>query len=225
MSRKKIVGWCSVEGCQRPLKNLGLCQFHYLKKWRAENPSKAKGKLRAHPYYHLWYERKQNEQLCDEWLDFEAFILGVGEKPEGEFVLARSKEGLFGPDNFEWREHLRRRPDEPLKDWWARKLENRKRLNPNLESDRNIKRKFGLTRQDYNAKLEAQNYVCAICEEQETRLDNKSNSLLRLSVDHCHATGKLRDLLCWRCNTTIGRVEESIELLGKMIDYLNKHKE
>ncbi len=85
---------------------------------------------------------------------------------------------------------------------------------------------YNLHPNQYNEMLKAQNYVCAICEEAETSLfHNKTDKVKMLAVDHCHKTNKIRALLCYRCNTFIGRVEESTELLGKMIDYLNKHKE
>lgn len=75
-----------------------------------------------------------------------------------------------------------------------------------------------------NEKLKLQNYVCAICEKPESSFDSRTNTLRRLAVDHCHTSGKIRDLLCWRCNGTIGKIEEDLELLHKMIKYLEKHK-
>ena len=39
-------------------------------------------------------------------------------------------------------------------------------------------------------------------------------------VDHCHATGKVRGLLCFHCNTALGHVFDSPEILNKMIGYL-----
>ena len=77
--------------------------------------------------------------------------------------MIRIEDGLFGPDNFKWQEHLRKRDDESFREWWARKRAKRIELNPTLESDRNIKRKYGLTRKDYEEKLKNQNFVCAIC--------------------------------------------------------------
>ena len=85
---------------------------------------------------------------------------------------------------------------------------------------------YGRHPQEYEDKLKAQNYVCAICEEPETTLFwNTPGKVKKLSQDHCHVTGKMRDLLCTRCNHFLGRVEEKIELLEKMIAYLKKHKE
>src|SRR5690606_35285379 len=120
-------------------------------------------------------------------------------------------------------EHLRKRNDESNREWWARKRAKRIELNPTLESDRNIKRKYGLTREDYNKKIESQNFKCEICGEKETEIDGRTNKPVLLAVDHNHKTGKIRDLLCWRCTSTIGRINEDLELTDKMKAYLIKH--
>lgn len=221
MPRKRLIGFCTIEGCERPLKSsTGVCQYHYNKKRLIDNPDK----LNRHPFYHLWFERKQCGLLCWEWTSFKYFVEGISPKPEGEFFLVRIRENEpFGPDNFKWAEHLRRKPNETNSEWWARKLEARKRANPNLESDRNIKRKYGLTREDYNKKLKEQDDVCAICGLQETAFDARTNTVRRLAVDHNHKTGKIRGLLCWRCNGTIGRINEDLELVKNIENYLIKH--
>lgn len=74
-------------------------------------------------------------------------------------------------------------------------------------------RDFGITLEDYNTQLEAQKHKCAICGSKD---ENKE-----LAVDHCHATGKVRGLLCWRCNGTLGKFEDNVELLQSAINYLN----
>ena len=85
---------------------------------------------------------------------------------------------------------------------------------------------YGVHPTEYNNKLKAQNYVCAICEQPETTLfRNEPGKVKKLSQDHCHKTGKMRDLLCTRCNHFLGRVEENIQLIEKMISYLKKHQE
>jgi hypothetical protein len=54
---------------------------------------------------------------------------------------------------------------------------------------------YGLSKEDYRRLLAAQNGLCAVCDEKPER---------RLCVDHCHATGEVRGLLCGNCNTAIG---------------------
>ena len=44
-------------------------------------------------------------------------------------------------------------------------------------------------------------------------------------VDHCHTTGKVRGLLCTRCNNTLGGLKDSVDLAKKMIVYLEDHND
>lgn len=219
------IEWCTLEGCERPASSLGLCQYHYNKKRLAENPNKAYSGLRGHPFYIIWWQRKQGGELCERWLDFENFVWDISPKPEGEFYLVKLRNEPFGPTNFKWHEHLRRKKDESAKDWNARQRANRIAANPRMESDRNIKRRFGITREQYDEKLKSQNGGCAICGQKETALNGVTGTIKLLAVDHCHTTNKVRALLCGRCNTTLGKVDDNIELLQSMIDYLTKHKE
>ena len=48
--------------------------------------------------------------------------------------------------------------------------------------------------------LKRQNNVCAICKKPENQRKRNSNSPRMLAVDHCHATGRIRGLLCHQCN-------------------------
>lgn len=85
---------------------------------------------------------------------------------------------------------------------------------------------YGIRPEQYYERLKEQNFVCAICDEPETSLFwNNPDKVKKLAVDHSHETGKIRGLLCWRCNSILGRVGEDVNLIGKMITYLEKHKE
>ncbi len=78
-----------------------------------------------------------------------------------------------------------------------------------------LKRMFNITLEEYNAMLDKQNNVCAICGCEETYYRNKV-----LCVDHCHNTGKIRGLLCNNCNRALGLFKESKEILSNSIKYL-----
>lgn len=71
--------------------------------------------------------------------------------------------------------------------------------------------KYGLTLDQYNEMLQAQNFVCKICEQPETSLLNGKPK--PLAVDHCHNTNKIRGLLCSRCNIWIGNLKHNPILL------------
>jgi hypothetical protein len=82
-----------------------------------------------------------------------------------------------------------------------------------------IKRVYNIDTDYYNSLLIAQNYKCAICKKKEI------NAKGRLSIDHCHDTGKIRGLLCRSCNLGIGNLKDNISLLAEAIKYLEKYKE
>jgi hypothetical protein len=73
------------------------------------------------------------------------------------------------------------------------------------------------TTEEYQELLEEQAYGCAICGVKS----NKNGS--RLCVDHNHATGSIRGLLCHDCNTTLGKFNDEVEMFYKAIDYLEKY--
>jgi membrane-associated HD superfamily phosphohydrolase len=82
----------------------------------------------------------------------------------------------------------------------------------NASRKHQIKRLYGMTLEDYEVLFNKQGGVCAICGKPETTR--------RLSIDHNHETGMVRGLLCSRCNLTIGKMEDNIELFELAITYL-----
>jgi len=85
-----------------------------------------------------------------------------------------------------------------------------------------FKRTYGITFEEYQEMVVKQNNCCAICMVPETRLDHRTNKPQQLHVDHCHKTGKVRGLLCSRCNTGLGKFEENILLFESCIKYLQR---
>ena len=77
-------------------------------------------------------------------------------------------------------------------------------------------RKFKMSIDEYNTKLIQQNNRCKICEKSST------DEINNFAVDHCHSTGVVRGLLCRSCNTGIGKLKDSIELLKKAQLYIEK---
>ena len=85
----------------------------------------------------------------------------------------------------------------------------------------NIKRKYGVTIEQYDLMFKCQDGVCAICHKPEPRHYNGVR--MRLAVDHNHDTGEARQLLCSKCNFVIGLAQEDPDILEKAVSYLNKH--
>ncbi len=82
----------------------------------------------------------------------------------------------------------------------------------------NLKSRFGINNLQYDNILESQNNSCAICKK------HKDEFSYHLVVDHCHATGKIRGLLCKKCNLGIGHLDDNIDILKSSISYLEKYK-
>ena len=85
-------------------------------------------------------------------------------------------------------------------------------------------RSYGLTNEDYAARLLAQGGVCALCGKAETHLDRKGG-ITRLAVDHDHATGAVRALLCHACNVGIGTFGDDPDLLRAAAEYIERMSE
>jgi hypothetical protein len=81
-----------------------------------------------------------------------------------------------------------------------------------------LRRKFGLTAEQYDAMVVAQNGVCAICHKPCQNKRSKG----RLSVDHDHVTGKVRALLCHLCNFGVGAMRDDSMVLRAAADYVEK---
>jgi len=85
-----------------------------------------------------------------------------------------------------------------------------------------LKAKYDLTPEDYDKLHDEQGGVCAICSKAETALDN-TRKPRSLAVDHCHDTSYVRGLLCGRCNTGIGLLNDDPVLLNKSAGYIIRH--
>jgi hypothetical protein len=87
----------------------------------------------------------------------------------------------------------------------------------------NLKLRYNLTPQEYETKLANQNYCCAICGKDANKNIRRSK-VEPLCVDHCHTTKKLRDLLCFHCNSFLGHAKDNVDVLLKAAQYLIDHQ-
>lgn len=78
-------------------------------------------------------------------------------------------------------------------------------------------KKFGLSVEEYTDILNGQDGKCAICGATENIGFSSSR---RLHIDHCHATGIVRGILCAFCNTGLGAFRDRPDLLKRAIEYL-----
>lgn len=101
--------------------------------------------------------------------------------------------------------------------------ENRERVRANdrarwKTTDRwasHIRRAYGITPADYDRMLSEQGGQCGICPASKP-----GGNSARFHVDHCHASGKVRGLLCSRCNQMLGQAHDDVTILSAAILYL-----
>lgn len=98
-----------------------------------------------------------------------------------------------------------------------------KEKNPDYVRSQALKYKFGLTLERYNEMVEDAGGVCSICKRPERRTAN--GKVTDLAVDHDHATGAVRGILCSSCNVSLGGFEDSKTFLQEAINYLEKYND
>jgi hypothetical protein len=93
----------------------------------------------------------------------------------------------------------------------------RKERDPFVARKAELKRLYGITFDDYIKMFIQQGEVCAICK-------NKCKTKKMLSVDHDHKTGKIRGLLCNRCNAALGMLRDDPTIIKRALYYI-EHSE
>jgi len=78
-----------------------------------------------------------------------------------------------------------------------------------------VKKKYGLTMEQVDAIILLQSGTCAICPTSVTRNSH---------IDHDHISGKVRGVLCGRCNPAIGKMQDDPARLRRAADYIEKHR-
>jgi DNA-directed RNA polymerase subunit RPC12/RpoP len=88
-----------------------------------------------------------------------------------------------------------------------------------------LRSKYGLTWEEYQHMLATQEYRCAICRSEfpPEAVHGTGVRSKWICVDHCHATERVRELLCPACNFMLGRAFDRPELLRAAADYLERH--
>lgn len=110
-------------------------------------------------------------------------------------------------------ERVRQRGRESLARRRADPERNNKRRE--VQRARRLQRDYGLTQEEYDSLFDQQLGFCAICHQAPGKRG--------LAVDHHHLTGKVRGLLCDRCNTGLGLFRDMPMWLRQAADYLDEH--
>jgi len=91
-----------------------------------------------------------------------------------------------------------------------------------------IRRKYGITIEEFEEQAAAQDNLCAACgclQSQRQTGRHKKGQRRRLCIDNDHATGKIRGLLCDKCNRALGLLDDNLDKVRRLAIYLSKHKE
>lgn len=98
-----------------------------------------------------------------------------------------------------------------------------KAAHPDKVKDGFLRATFGIGLDRYREMHTAQFGKCAICGNDETVTRHGKPRML--AVDHCHDTGKVRELLCGACNPMLGYAKDSVTVLVSAADYLARHNQ
>ncbi len=169
-------------------------------------------------YYRCAFCRREKDRL---------YKLNNPDKHKASASRARNearrlyREGLIDikPNADIWAEQDRKNNPEKYRKW----AENSRKRQGQLRNTKEVCRRFDIPVEWYYEKLKKQNGLCQICGKQETRKSRTEGKTCALVIDHCHRTGKLRDLLCHNCNVGIGVFNDSIDILRRAITYLETH--
>lgn len=113
------------------------------------------------------------------------------------------------------RERYRENPEKHIADYQARRAADPARV-ALIQRRSWIKRKYGITLEQYDEMLASQGGVCGLCGGPPTRIN--------LAVDHDHITGEVRMLLCDLCNKGLGCLKDDPVLLRRAAEYVEKFR-
>jgi hypothetical protein len=156
---------------------------------------------------------------CD---DFWLFVKDIGRRPKGDaYLYPRDRSSPIGPGNWYWHKFDKAASPEESQQKKAARIGAWQRANADRYRDQKYVSRYGITLAQYDSMLLAQGGKCYICKGDEIQIDHRIKEIRRLAVDHDHATGKVRGLLCAACNRGIALFKEDPEILRSAILYLS----
>lgn len=229
----KAKSTCSVADCDRPAKARGWCYTHYAR-WRAHGDvglARPVGSYRAEPAKCKvagCEGRSQCRGMCSR--HYQQWRKGILEARECKTLGCNCKARY---DGFCGRHRSTRRIEEASNErkvcstcgesksldafthdprYPDRRVSRCKKCTCKSQRDISFRRRYVIGLDAVEAMAAAQGRRCAICGRKED-----------LVVDHDHATGHVRGLLCQACNRGLGCVHDNSQILAAMIDYLHEH--
>lgn len=105
----------------------------------------------------------------------------------------------------------------------VRGYEQKTRMQPGQKEKRRkymLVHQYGLTFEAFQSLLQIQKGHCAICQTALALFEDANHK--QAWVDHCHETGKIRGLLCSKCNTALGQFNDDSNLIRSALNYLEQ---
>lgn len=114
----------------------------------------------------------------------------------------------------------------------GRLREHQLEIGRSTSRERNLRRLYAISVEEYDRLRSGQEYRCAICRRHEDELITKnvgrprkdgqpSAEAMKLHVDHDHKTNEIRGLLCGPCNSGIASFQDRADWLSNAIEYLS----
>ena len=119
----------------------------------------------------------------------------------------------------EWNRKNKDRIKEHKKEYYQKTKKER--------TDADLHYRYGISLAEYEEMREAQGYKCYCCGVSEKELEElyPNSHHKKLCIDHCHKTGKVRKLICNRCNTLVGYLEKREHMLETALKYIDEHRQ
>lgn len=194
---------CQINGCTRPHKARGLCQTHYAQRLRGSDFSAIRSRVREKPPECIeedCSEPVKSKGLCK--MHYQRFLrhghtmYRNRKKPAKQCVISGCDSVLYAKSLCH-----------------AHYIKQRKWQAAGVDATR------------YQEMLLEQGGVCAICAQPERAPDKASGKTKDLAIDHDHATGAIRALLCSNCNRGLGLFNDDDGLLAKAQTYVLYHRQ
>jgi hypothetical protein len=165
--------------------------------------------------YACAYQKAHKEEICAQRRRRRETDPAYRQKlvAAGQAYREAHKEELSG------RRRRRRQTDPEHRDRLrARERKASRARTPMTRRKHHLRRVYGLSLEEYDAMLDRQGGVCAICKK-------KPDEGKPLFIDHCHVTGMVRGLLCHKCNMVLAFGNDNPDILHAAIAYLQAARE
>lgn len=177
----------------------GRCRRCYQREYMRER------RRLANPYLLTWETDRLGHKICRR-CERELPLDDFGKRKTG-------KNGLSSWCRECIREHSRiKRESNPLARQREREYEQRPDVAARIKA-KNAAREYGISSEQFQSMRDRQNGRCAVCQRER-----------KLAIDHCHTSKQVRELLCYPCNIALGQVNDNVELLQQLINYVQRHR-